>query len=522
MEKYKEYMNNPDYQFVPYNSEIEGGETAQTPEGEVMTFEGAKHESGGIPTNLPEGTRIYSDKIKLGKRTIASYTTPITKKINSLKGEGEVIDKAKQNSIQLMNKQLDYYFNAQEEIKQQDDMKRSLKMAKGGLIPKYDGGGTTYPVEGEINPMTRMRYTRQDVINAHSQGQHESMIGSETLPSGLNGPYSQDIPSTGNGTPYEFARNGSNNYKRSISTPNGDYFKFNNGMEGKGPLNPNQNFPYQDAQNLDLAGKGPLNPNTQSGPFPPNATSSNPYDEYYMSHDLSDSVTKPAAPPASTPAGSKWDKKFGQIGQVGSEFIGAGIQQGRINNTPAPRKLGNIDLTGRMVGPRYVNYSEPINEANRAYSGAETGISRGIGSTSAGMAFKNKLNQDRMNKVADIYGQQENTNTGIYNTYQGQKNQYQMQQEMANSGIDEKNMENAYNYGLWKTGQSNKVTGDIAGTAGQVFGNMTAHQNQLDYYDAMSKGYGKGLLDRNDLDPNKKRRGGIIKGKRTLNYKKSK
>ena len=126
------------------------------------------------------------------------------------------------------------------------------------------------------------------------------------------------------------------------------------------------------------------------------------------------------------------------------------------------------------------------------------------------------------NKVADIYGQQENTNTGIYNTYQGQKNQYQMQQEMANAGIDEKNMENAYNYGLWKTGQSNKVTGDIAGTAGQVFGNMTAHQNQLDYYDAMSKGYGKGLLDRNDLDPNKKRRGGIIKGKRTLNYKKSK
>jgi hypothetical protein len=122
-----------------------------------------------------------------------------------------------------------------------------------------------------------------------------------------------------------------------------------------------------------------------------------------------------------------------------------------------------------------------------------------------------------MSQVADIYGKQEDVNAGIYNTYSGQKNQLSSQEALFNSGIDEKNMENKYNYGLWKTGNYNKIIGDTAGTSGQVFGNMTKYNNQLDYYNALSKGYSKELLDRNQLNPNLpiQRKGGTIK-KRTL------
>jgi len=43
--------------------EVEGGETAITPNGRNIQFRGPKHNNGGIKTNLPAGTRIFSDRI---------------------------------------------------------------------------------------------------------------------------------------------------------------------------------------------------------------------------------------------------------------------------------------------------------------------------------------------------------------------------------------------------------------------------------------------------------------------------
>ena len=150
MEKYKDYMDNPEYEFVPYNSELEGGEEAVMPNGESVSFEGASHEASdgqgvnGIPTNLPENTRIFSDRLKHNGRTFAKTVKPINSKIAKLEKQLETDpnDKLKQNSVTLMNQQLDHYFNEQEELKQNNEMKRSIKYAKGGTIPKYpDGGG---------------------------------------------------------------------------------------------------------------------------------------------------------------------------------------------------------------------------------------------------------------------------------------------------------------------------------------------------------------------------------------------
>ena len=83
--------------------------------------------------------------------------------------------------------------------------------------------------------------------------------------------------------------------------------------------------------------------------------------------------------------------------------------------------------------------------------------------------------------------------------------------QMMNADINKQNIENEYNYNLWRTGQSNKILADQGNVEGQVFGNMTQGQNQLAYYDALSKGYDKDLLNRNQLNPNKKRFGGVVK-----------
>lgn len=66
--------------------EVEGGELIQTPDGNVEHVEGPSHDNGGVHTNLPEGSRVFSDYLKpMGsKKTYAQLakkydTTPYKK-----------------------------------------------------------------------------------------------------------------------------------------------------------------------------------------------------------------------------------------------------------------------------------------------------------------------------------------------------------------------------------------------------------------------------------------------------------
>lgn len=51
--------------------EVEGGEVAETPLGELMEFFGPDHKNGGIKIDLPEDTEIYSKRIKVKGKTMA-------------------------------------------------------------------------------------------------------------------------------------------------------------------------------------------------------------------------------------------------------------------------------------------------------------------------------------------------------------------------------------------------------------------------------------------------------------------
>ena len=51
--------------------EVEGDEVGETPDGQLLDFNGPSHENGGIETTLPEGTEIYSKRIKIGGESMA-------------------------------------------------------------------------------------------------------------------------------------------------------------------------------------------------------------------------------------------------------------------------------------------------------------------------------------------------------------------------------------------------------------------------------------------------------------------
>lgn len=47
------------------NVEVEGQEAVETPDGQVGVVKGPKHENGGVDMNLPNGTNVYSNRLKI-------------------------------------------------------------------------------------------------------------------------------------------------------------------------------------------------------------------------------------------------------------------------------------------------------------------------------------------------------------------------------------------------------------------------------------------------------------------------
>lgn len=64
--------------------EAEGGEVVEFPTGGVAKLRGASHESGGIDINVPTGTKIYSDRLKIGGKTMQQRKLAREKKLSKL------------------------------------------------------------------------------------------------------------------------------------------------------------------------------------------------------------------------------------------------------------------------------------------------------------------------------------------------------------------------------------------------------------------------------------------------------
>lgn len=165
MEKYKQYIDNPEYEFIPYNSEVEKSENAITPNGEFMQFNGKSHDSGGIPTNLDSGTMIFSDRLKMPgtKKTFAQLN-----KVNNTNKEDKILESNKHSELskrtaELMkfakNKNSEELFNEQESLKQAKVAAYAKRM---GVIPnneEYPMGGVKLPMYPYGGPTDNIKFT---------------------------------------------------------------------------------------------------------------------------------------------------------------------------------------------------------------------------------------------------------------------------------------------------------------------------------------------------------------------------
>lgn len=139
------------------NAEVEGNEAAQLPNGQMMNFQGASHEQGGMDVSLPEATKIYSKRIKIDGVSMADRKNKRVKRSLTLE---QLLNKNNTDALLKNAAQRTQEVNAVEEQNDmaiQDMVGKLLagdKKSKGkpqmkyGNNPKY-AYGTSY-----IDPIT--------------------------------------------------------------------------------------------------------------------------------------------------------------------------------------------------------------------------------------------------------------------------------------------------------------------------------------------------------------------------------
>lgn len=131
------------------NVEVEDQETTLLPNGQLREFEGKTHAEGGIPTNLPAGSMIFSEYLKVPKEVVKQLTgreskkpvsyADLSKKLSTKKFEDILKNpdsdqyeiNTAQSKLATNNASLQTLFATQEAIKQKENKE---KMQTGGSI----------------------------------------------------------------------------------------------------------------------------------------------------------------------------------------------------------------------------------------------------------------------------------------------------------------------------------------------------------------------------------------------------
>jgi hypothetical protein len=505
-----------DYNDPNANAELELQETFQMPNGQVGMVDGPSHENGGIAVNLPEGTRIWSDKLRYGGKTFAKHTKPITSKIARLEKEiakNPNNSEAKQNSVMLLNQQLDHYFDVQETNKEANEMKRTFK--NGGMIKRADGSYSRPGLWDNIRankgsgkkPTPEMLEQERKINNEMAMGGYmygnggTNNPGFNALPEEVQQNILANMGMGGMLTKYQDGDMVGNIKPRTDNFA----FKFNNRTDLE-PIQPAQITMQPNERATGSYGEfvtpqvpnpyankpfnqlpiGVTRPNTKLniGEFGANA---NRYigpryiaPENLTMGDIGEATSnQPEAPGFFNKAGQFIQNNPGLIGQLGTAAITAGAQMNRVNKLARPRTLGDVRLTDKVINPNLVDYSAERQAYNRMGLNAMDEAQRGFGSSAAAQAFKNKARLNTLEGTGKSYQSQENTNAQIRNAANMARQEAGMKEAMMNNEIDKYNLENVYGYDTMTTAQKNAITAMLGNTAGQTFGKQSDYKNQL-------------------------------------------
>lgn len=147
--------------------EVEGGEVAQTPNGDMMEFKGPNHEQGGVQTNLPEDTEVYSKRIKLDGKTLAQRKKSREKQRSKL---AKMLDKNPTDTVLKNTVKRSEDSLAVEEAKDKRVQDSVNQIMQTGNPQTMAYGGTAGGGPG-IDPEQLMKFLNQVQTSQKSPGQ---------------------------------------------------------------------------------------------------------------------------------------------------------------------------------------------------------------------------------------------------------------------------------------------------------------------------------------------------------------
>lgn len=174
------------------NAEIESEENVVAPNGGFLQANGPTHSQGGVPVALPGNSMIFSDRLKLGKKTFAELN-----KDNNTNKEDKILESNKygntsKSTAELMkmakNKNSEMLFKAQEALKRAKIEAYAKKM--GVTLPQAQEApeeGMQYPMGGKLpmyplgSPVDNTKFTpgqRQQAYN-DSMTLYKSGLGNQ-------------------------------------------------------------------------------------------------------------------------------------------------------------------------------------------------------------------------------------------------------------------------------------------------------------------------------------------------------
>ena len=145
--------------------EVEGEEMAETPKGEVLEFKGKKHEEGGIDINLPEGTKVFSERISIDGVSMADRKKKRTVTLKKL---------LEQNLSDKINKAT--YEKTEKNNKKEEELDMQVQELVSSLL---NNDKNKYAVGGKIGDFAKKVYDKyQDsLLNDMTSGDVIGLLG---------------------------------------------------------------------------------------------------------------------------------------------------------------------------------------------------------------------------------------------------------------------------------------------------------------------------------------------------------
>jgi hypothetical protein len=113
---------------VEPNAEVEGGEYVQFPDKETQKVAGPDHEQGGVPVNIPDGTKILSKSLNLNKQQVSTIQDIFDIEFSVKDTYASALDKyTKKIGLKRLNDEQEEVFQQLEKIEKKKDIDTKTK-----------------------------------------------------------------------------------------------------------------------------------------------------------------------------------------------------------------------------------------------------------------------------------------------------------------------------------------------------------------------------------------------------------